>query len=351
MVERSSFLSRFTLGLLASLAVTTVAMPEADAQKKPSTKERDAARDAYNQGTTAYESGNYTGALESFNKANGIIPSPHAQYWIAMAYDRLDRKQEAIEAFETLLASPDVGKIGEEKQTNARDRLAQLKKSLEPEPTPPPSEEKKPPEPPPEETPAKPLFEEPLPEAPSEQPPEASSKVEWKGMAGEIGLFGGVLSIAKDHGLKEDQYDHIDYKAMYLVGLRGGFYPVKYFGIEVEYAHGWGKVKQPLDAEGVGGDNDRAQVNTLSGSIVPQFPVGRFVPFAVLGAGMLHATSDRLGSDGDFMLQFGAGAKILATKMIAPRLDLRLDLSQDKDGSFGALHPEILLGLDLVLGN
>src|SRR5262245_56032799 len=93
MVERSSFLSRFTLGLLASLAVTTAAMPEADAQKKPSTKERDAARDAYNQGTAAYESGNFTGALESFNKANGIIPSPHAQYWIAMSYDRLDRKQ------------------------------------------------------------------------------------------------------------------------------------------------------------------------------------------------------------------------------------------------------------------
>ena len=357
MVERSSFLSRFTLGLLACLAVTVAAVPEADAQaKKPTQKERDSARDAYNSGTAAYDKGDYTAALEGFQKANSIIPSPHAQYWIAMSFDKAGKKDEAIKAFDELLANPDVAKIGDEKQTTAKNRVAELKKPPEPEPAPPPVEDK-PPEPPPEETPPPPPTDVPPAEPPpaEEWPPAGGDEeLEWTNMLGEIGLLTGPIFISSEHNLHEERYTHSEYSGMaWLLGLRAGFFPIKYFGIEAEYAHGWGSVETPPGPAVLGAGGDSAQFNTVRGHLVGQAPVGRFVPFGLVGAGVLQATSDRLGADGDFLLEFGIGAKFSATKLFTPRLDIRFDLTQKEDGSFSdgvALHPEILLGLGLTLG-
>jgi hypothetical protein len=77
------------------------------------------------------------------------------------------------------------------------------------------------------------------------------------------------------------------------------------------------------------------------------------VPFALLGAGMMHASSDHNGSDTDFLLEAGAGFKVMATRILVPRLDLRLNMAQKKGGGFTdgiAVHPEVLLGLAFTLG-
>jgi len=353
MVERSPFLSRITLALVAALAVTVAAVPEADAQaKKPTTKERDAARDAYNAGTMAYEKGDYAGALEGFQKANSIIPSPHAQYWIAMSYDKAGKKEEAIKAFDELFANPDVAKIGDEKLTTARNRLAELKQPppAAPEPTPPveekPPEAPLPVEPPPQDVSA----EQPAEEAP---PEPAKDDLEAKGGLFEVGLITGPLFVSSSHNLHEERFPHGEYGGMsWLLGLRVGFLYHKYAGMELEYAHGWGSVEDPPGGAMLGG-GDSAQFNTIRGHLLGQVPVGRFIPFGLVGVGDLQATSDRLGADGDFLLYFGLGAKFTASKIFTPRLDLRFDLTQKEDGNFGdgvALHPEILLGLGLTLG-
>jgi hypothetical protein len=77
------------------------------------------------------------------------------------------------------------------------------------------------------------------------------------------------------------------------------------------------------------------------------------VPFALVGGGMIHGSSDRNGSDTDFLLQAGAGLKVMATRFLVPRLDLRANFTQKEGGKFTdgvSVHPEVLLGLSFTLG-
>jgi hypothetical protein len=60
-----------------------------------------------------------------------------------------------------------------------------------------------------------------------------------------------------------------------------------------------------------------------------------------------------MGEDTDFLLEAGLGFKVMATKLLVPRLDLRLGMTQKKGGGFAdglAVHPEILLGMSFTLG-
>jgi PEGA domain/Tetratricopeptide repeat len=121
-------------GALASTALGPAAMaqgkagkPAAGAAKGPDKKTRDAARKAYGDGEKAYGAGKYDEAIEDFKKADELIPSPHAQYWIAMALDKQGKSEAAAAAFEKLLASPDASKIGDDKMSEAKARLADLK--------------------------------------------------------------------------------------------------------------------------------------------------------------------------------------------------------------------------------
>jgi hypothetical protein len=68
---------------------------------------------------------------------------------------------------------------------------------------------------------------------------------------------------------------------------------------------------------------------------------------------VLHASSERLGDDLDFLLVGGAGAKVAVTKLFTPRLDWHLNMTQKRGGGFSegiALHNELLLGIDFTLG-
>ncbi|HTA93665.1 MAG TPA: PEGA domain-containing protein [Polyangiaceae bacterium] len=99
----------------------------ADASKPPDKKTRDAARKAYGEGEKAYAANDFAAAYTAFSKAVELIPTPAAAYWAAKSLDQQNKTADAIKAYETLLADPNIGHLGDEKTTDAQTRLATLK--------------------------------------------------------------------------------------------------------------------------------------------------------------------------------------------------------------------------------
>lgn len=347
-------------GLLAATLAIAVVPDHARAQSAAggaSKAERAAARDAYDKGTRAFERGDYVAALDHFVKANALIPSVQAMYWIARSQDKAGKVEAAIEAYDAVLARADFAKLSEDKRNTTRERLSELKAQQVPAPVPPPPvvlpSEPAPPEPPPVAEPAPPppapapapVVETPAEPLPLPLPHRDDGDLLPKRNLGELGVMGGVLFIAKSNNLAAagkapSRYD----KPVWQVGARAAFFPDKFLGIEVDYAHGFGKVKD--DAGG-------ANFDLLRGHLIGQLPSSRAVPFVLLGAGMLRAKSDASGADTDFMFDAGLGLKVMATKLLVPRLDARLGISQKRGGGFAdgvVFHPEVLLGMSFVLG-
>lgn len=100
----------------------------------PTDEEREAARLAFEAGTTAFESGDFVQAKEQFQKAHEAIPSPHAEYWIARSIDQADPADENPEAtvlaYERFLSNPGAKHVGEEKVAAAQQRMEELRKLL-----------------------------------------------------------------------------------------------------------------------------------------------------------------------------------------------------------------------------
>lgn len=108
------------------------AAPAAPATKpKPVDKKtKDAAHKAYSEGEKAYAAGDYAAALAGFTKANELLPAPQAAYWAAKSLDGQGKTEEAIAAYEKVLADPDIAKLGDEKSNDAKARVADLKAKL-----------------------------------------------------------------------------------------------------------------------------------------------------------------------------------------------------------------------------
>ncbi|MDF3065326.1 MAG: uncharacterized protein K0R38_927 [Polyangiaceae bacterium] len=106
-------------------AVTTAAKPPAP--KPVDKKTKDAARKAYGEGEKAYAAGDYAGAYTGFAKANELVPAPQAAYWAAKSLDGQGKAEEAIAAYDRLLADPEISKLGDDKTNDAKTRLADLR--------------------------------------------------------------------------------------------------------------------------------------------------------------------------------------------------------------------------------
>jgi len=122
-----------TLGSFADVAHAADPAPKAATDKPgkpPDKKTADAARKAFGDGQKAYGAGDYATAQTSFIKANELIPSPQASYWIAKCSDGLNKTEEAVAAYEALLADPNVSKLGDEKIADVKARLDTLKATL-----------------------------------------------------------------------------------------------------------------------------------------------------------------------------------------------------------------------------
>ncbi|MEO8905608.1 MAG: PEGA domain-containing protein [Polyangiaceae bacterium] len=98
--------------------------------KTPDKKTRDSARKAYSEGEKAFAAHDFAAAYTGFAKANEVIPSAHAAYWAAKSLDQGGKTDDAIKAYDALLANPGSSKIGDDKLTDAQTRLATLKATL-----------------------------------------------------------------------------------------------------------------------------------------------------------------------------------------------------------------------------
>jgi outer membrane protein OmpA-like peptidoglycan-associated protein len=155
----------------------------------------------------------------------------------------------------------------------------------------------------------------------------------------EVGIYGGVFLPAPEHELYDYNQPWQPYKRVAPdIGLRLGYYPLSFFGLEVE-----GGVAPTKTA-----DDGRAILGTFRGYGVLQLPY-RIAPFALIGAGMLGTSA--LGKDVDVALHFGGGIKFYINRLLALRIDVRDNLSgRYMVGTGGSHHVEALLGLSLTLG-
>jgi hypothetical protein len=187
------------------------------------------------------------------------------------------------------------------------------------------------------------------PDARADDPPR-QRRERW-----EAGVLADALFISRFHNFKESgalQY-RFDWPAV-LLGGRVSYYPEKFWGAELEAAFGSGSVGKRVSLVKVEGRDliKNPWFAPVRAHAILQLPVGRVVPFALLGAGAIYVETTQMGRDVDLIFDLGLGAKYFATKRVVPRLDLRLDMTQREDGGLSdgvALHSEIMFGVGFVL--
>jgi outer membrane protein OmpA-like peptidoglycan-associated protein/opacity protein-like surface antigen len=131
------------------------------------------------------------------------------------------------------------------------------------------------------------------------------------------------------------------------IGLRVGYYPLKYLGVEAE--GGVLPTKTRLA-------NARATTWVLRANVVAQLTKWSVTPFLLAGVGLLgmgspSVTEGGLGSDQDVSLQLGGGVKFQVNRNIQLRLDVR-DVISNRYGVGEGLtsSPEVLVTFAWVFG-
>ena len=162
----------------------------------------------------------------------------------------------------------------------------------------------------------------------------------------EASLYGGVLLPSSRHNLfpvtRESEVDTWQplRPAAASFGLRLGYYPIRWVGVELE---------QGLAPTRTRDTEERVNVFTVRAHVLGQLP-WRITPTVHAGAGAIGITQRSvLAGDVDVALYFGAGAKLYATRWAMVRLDVR-DVITEARGDGVAHSPEITLGLGVVLG-
>jgi len=162
----------------------------------------------------------------------------------------------------------------------------------------------------------------------------------------ELGAFGGLIWMNKDHNLRDVAATHYDFKRPALeLGLRAAYFPLSFLGGEVEGALG----------PGASAGDASATLWALRAHAIGQLPGTRVTPFVLAGLGRLGATTDAMGDDGDPSGHVGIGVKVALTSLLGVRLDLRDTMTGKNPETRSARHeiahhPELLLGLTLTLG-
>jgi outer membrane protein OmpA-like peptidoglycan-associated protein len=172
-----------------------------------------------------------------------------------------------------------------------------------------------------------------------------------QGNTWEVGVYGGVWFPSRrlelfrpgEGGVGGNQ--PLDYVAPH-VGLRGGYYPIKWVGVEVE-----GGVI-PTETRGT---DVRATAWALRTHVIGQLGLWSVTPFLLAGIGVLGMGSpgvpEGVGSDQDFSLQLGGGVKFFINRNIQLRLDVR-DVISNRVGLREGVtsSPEVLLGFTWMFG-
>ena len=170
----------------------------------------------------------------------------------------------------------------------------------------------------------------------------------------ELGIFGGAIFPSKDHNLEDSTSEQLGHHQPFKsaapeLGLRLGYYPVRYLGIEGEGAY---MPTKTTNTGAVNASGDSANLWAARGHLVGQMPLGAVTPFVLIGFGRLGAKSDAMGTDSDPAFHFGAGVKVPVSNALNVRLDVRDTMTQKNNASDGTQtnHPEVLLGLSYAFG-
>ncbi|PLX86843.1 MAG: hypothetical protein C0614_03445 [Desulfuromonas sp.] len=110
-------------------------------------------------------------------------------------------------------------------------------------------------------------------------------------------------------------------------GLAVGYNVTERWGVEFDARH----TATEVDLAAI--DNSSLKIWTMSLNALYHFnPEGRFTPYLLGGFGGMMFDSEDFDADGDFMLNWGVGAKYFLGKSFALRLDVRhiLDLHSDR---------------------
>jgi hypothetical protein len=113
----------------ASAPSTSQSAPSPAASVPPNDATKKAARQAYGDGQKAFDKGDFAEAEAQFSKANELIPSVNAAYWIAICLNMQGKSSEAYAAFQALLADPAHTSLSEDKLATAQSKLEELSKT------------------------------------------------------------------------------------------------------------------------------------------------------------------------------------------------------------------------------
>ncbi|GEM_PF-2821862 len=159
----------------------------------------------------------------------------------------------------------------------------------------------------------------------------------------ELGIYGGVLLPSKNHELYEEAtvVQHRFKPAAFITGLRIGYMPLRFLGVEMEQGFAPSKSETGEDAP----------IFHMRWHLLAQLPY-RFAPFVLAGGGLLGVVSrDRLlGTDVDGAFHWGLGVKAYALPWLNVRLDARHLVGPRVGDGGAASHFEILVGLGFVIG-
>jgi OOP family OmpA-OmpF porin len=158
----------------------------------------------------------------------------------------------------------------------------------------------------------------------------------------ELGLYGGAYFPPKSHELFSLDYQHHPFdRVSFIGGLRLGYYPLRYLGVELE----GGVMPTEIRDTDLG-----ALIYHFRGQLVGQYP-WRLTPFVVVGYGLLGVSSapEAVGNDVDGSFHTGLGAKVYITDRLTARLEGRLDVSGQRGRGGYQPHFEALAGLSYML--
>lgn len=192
----------------------------------------------------------------------------------------------------------------------------------------------------------------------AQKPPKDRADKKWiyrwapEPLTAEIGIYGGIMLPSPKLELFRPRRDrpeqgHREFKRVLPdVGARVGFYPSRFFGMEVE----GGFMPTTLDVD------DRsmeAVLWTARGHLVAQVGLWSITPFVLAGASAFGVTSSSaaVGDDVDAAFHFGGGVKFYLNRWVSLRVEARDTISAAVGVQEGVSHNvEVLGGIMFTLG-
>ncbi|MBV8761971.1 MAG: outer membrane beta-barrel protein [Deltaproteobacteria bacterium] len=173
----------------------------------------------------------------------------------------------------------------------------------------------------------------------------------------EVGLFGGGL-LSNDHSqfYQYGKFPDANRPPLQVLspelGLRFAYFFLPNFGVEAEGSMVIATT-QGMDAAGTGTDQS-AKIYSGHVQAIYQYPLPdlKLVPFAAIGAGVWQTSSDYLGSDTDWPLHIGVGARFFVADQVAVRADFRYlrGPSIDDPYTLNDGYGELMIGVQWVPG-